>query len=75
MPALKRSASPAAAAIMRLGHRVTDAGDSPERGAGLAVPPLPATNMKPNQAAHNKTDDKTQRKENVRGQKWPQKPL
>lgn len=73
-PALERPGSPAAAAIMRLSHRVTDAGASQERGASLPVPLLPAANMKPNQTAHNTTDDKTQRKENVRGQKWPQKP-
>lgn len=34
---------------------------------GVAVPLLLAPDIKPNQIPHNKTDDKTQEKENVRG--------
>lgn len=48
------------------GHHVTDAGDSQE-GPGIALPLPLAAEIKTKQIRHNKTDDKTQRKENISG--------
>lgn len=48
------------------GHHVTDPSDSQE-GPGVALPLPLAADIKPKQIPHNKTDDKTQRKGNVRG--------
>ena len=54
---------------MRLGHQLTDTDDSPETGARSRYASSLAANILPNQIPYNKTEDKTQRKENVRGSK------